>query len=152
MKKFDKLILSVILFFKKHFFKSITDKQAELFLQIIKFCMVGVVNTAVSYGVTIFCLFLGLDLLICNAIAFIISTACAFFLNYIFVFQPRLCWYKGLIKSYCSYAFTGIGLNSVLLYILSDLLKVSEFLSPLLVLIVTIPCNFLLNKLWAFKK
>ncbi len=152
MDKFESFILSIINWFRKILFKNMTDEQAGLLLQIIKFGLVGIINTLVSYGVTVFCLFIGIELLICNAIAFIISTACAFFLNYLFVFKSHICWWKGLIKSYCSYAFTGIGLNSVLLYVLTDLFTVSEYLAPLLVLIVTIPTNFLLNKLWAFNK
>ena len=152
MDKFEKFILYIINFVRKFIFKKMTDKQAELLFQIIKFGLVGVINTLVSYVVTISCLALGIYILISNAIAFIVSTACAFFLNYFFVFKSKECWWRGLIKSYCSYAFTGIGLNSVLLYILTNVLAVSEYLSPLLVLIVTIPANFLLNKFWAFKK
>ncbi len=152
MDKINALILKVLSLFKRYIFKNMTDGQMQLLAQIIKFGCVGVINTMVSYVVTVFCVFLGLHLLVSNAVAFIISTACAFILNYLFVFSPRPCWWKGLIKSYCSYAFTGIGLNSALLYLLSTVLGVSEYLSPLLVLVVTIPCNFLLNKLWAFKK
>lgn len=152
MDKLNALILKLLYFIKKHIYKKMTDKQIELFAQIIKFGCVGVINTLVSYCVTVFCVYLGIYILISNLIAFMISTACAFILNYLFVFSPRPCWWKGLIKSYMSYAFTGIGLNSALLYLLSDVLNVSDYLSPLLVLIVTIPCNFLLNKLWAFKK
>lgn len=152
MDKLNALIMSVLSRVRKRFFKNMTDGQTELLAQIIKFGCVGVLNTLISYGTTVFCLFIGLHLLVSNAVAFIISTGCAFLLNYLFVFSPRPCWWKGLIKSYCSYAFTGIGLNSALLYLFSTVFGISEYLSPLLVLIVTIPCNFLLNKLWAFKK
>ncbi|MBE6787448.1 MAG: GtrA family protein [Ruminococcaceae bacterium] len=152
MDKFESFILNIINFIRKFIFKKMTNEQADLLFQIIKFGLVGVINTLVSYLVTVLCLVLGIQLLICNAIAFIISTACAFFLNYFFVFKSRECWWRGLIKSYCSYAFTGIGLNSVLLYVLTNVLSVSEYLSPLLVLIITIPTNFLLNKFWAFKR
>lgn len=152
MNKLNELILKCLSYVKKYIYKDMTDGQMELLAQIIRFCFVGGVNTLVSYGVTVLCLFLGYHLLVSNAVAFVISTACAFILNYLFVFNPRPCWWKGIIKSYCSYALTGIGLNSLLLYLLSNIMGVSEYLSPLLVLFVTIPCNFLLNKLWTFKK
>ena len=152
MERVDALILKFLSLFRGNILKKLNDGQIQLLSQMIKFGCVGVINTIVSYTVTVFCVFLGVPLLISNAIAFIISTANAFILNYLFVFLPRPVWYKGLIKSYCSYAFTGIGLNSVLLYLLSTVLGVSEYISPLIVLIVTIPTNFLLNKLWAFKK
>lgn len=152
MDKINALILNFLSLFRGNILKKLSEGQIELLAQIIRFGCVGVINTMVSYGVTVFCVFIGLHLLVSNAVAFIISTACAFILNYLFVFSPRPCWWKGLIKSYCSYAFTGIGLNSALLYLLSTVFGVSEYFSPLLVLVVTIPCNFLLNKLWAFKK
>ncbi len=152
MEKINALIFKFLSLFRGNILKNLSDEQIELLSQVIKFCCVGVINTIVSYTVTVFCVFLGVPLLISNAIAFIISTACAFILNYLFVFSPRPIWWKGLIRSYCSYAFTGIGLNSALLYLLSTVLGVSEYISPLLVLVVTIPSNFLLNKLWAFKK
>lgn len=124
----------------------------QLAREIIRFCFAGFINTFVSYAVTVLCLRLGLKLLLANAMAFIISTACAFFLNHFFVFRTKINIFRGLIKSYCTYAFTGLGLNSLLLYILADKLGVSEYLAPLLTLFVTVPCNFLLNKLWAMKK
>ncbi len=152
LKKSDELLLRGIRFFTKRLFPKMGEDKEQLLLQILKFGGVGVINTVVNYCVTVLFLFFGVELLICNAIAFVISTACAFWLNYFFVFPTRPCWWKGMLRSYCSYALTGIGLNSVLLYITADLLQISEYLCPLLVLLVTIPTNFLLNKLWTFRK
>lgn len=126
--------------------------KRQLIREVIRFCFAGFINTFVSYAVTVLCLQLGLKLLYANAAAFVISTACAFFLNHFFVFRTKINILRGLIKSYCTYAFTGLGLNSVLLYLLADVLGVSEYLAPLIMLFVTVPCNFLLNKLWAMKK
>ncbi len=139
---------------KKQFYTAVQNYGGikQLAGEIIRFCFAGFINTFASYAVTVLCLRLGLRLLLANAMAFIISTACAFFLNHFFVFRTKINIFRGLIKSYCTYAFTGLGLNSVLLYIFADRLGISEYLAPLLTLFVTVPCNFLLNKLWAMKK
>ncbi|MBF1260356.1 MAG: GtrA family protein, partial [Lachnoanaerobaculum sp.] len=55
-----------------------------------------------------------------------------------------------LIKTYLSYAFTGLVLNNVFSYILVDILNVSKLIAPLINMILGMPINFLINKLWAF--
>jgi len=57
-----------------------------------------------------------------------------------------------LAKTYLSYAFSGLFLSSLLLYVWVDLCKISEFIAPLINLLVTVPLNFVLNKFWALKK
>lgn len=71
------------------------------------------------------------------------------------VFQPeerteRSLW-KALVKTYISYSFTGLFLNTLLLYILVQTLHVSEFIAPVFQLLINVPINFLINKFWAFK-
>ena len=90
-----------------------------------------------------------------NTIAFIISVLVSFLLNSRFVFtleegQSRNFW-KALMKSYLSYGFTGIILNNLLAYLWVNVLGISKFIAPLISLIIAIPINFIMNKLWAFK-
>ena len=59
--------------------------------------------------------------------------------------------YWSFIKTILAYASTGIVLNSVLLWLLIDQLYISEYLAPLLILMVTVPTNFIMNKYWSFK-
>ena len=148
MNKFEKLIY----FFLKPILKKIPEEYLQLVFQIIRFGCVGVINTMVSYLTIVICLLQGLDLLFCNAVAFLISVACAFYLNNYFVFKAQTVWWKGLLLSYCTYAFTGLGVNSVLLYYLTTIQDISEYIAPLICLCVTIPCNFLLNKFITFGK
>ena len=61
-------------------------------------------------------------------------------------------WLPTLIKTFIAYGSTGIVLASVLLYVWVDILHISEYVAPLINLVITIPLNFVLNKLWAFKK
>ncbi len=50
-----------------------------------------------------------------------------------------------------SYAFTGLLLNNVFAYVWIDILGVNKNIAPLITLIRSVPINFIMNKLWAFK-
>ena len=126
--------------------------KAEALIQLVKFCAVGVLNTAVNYAVYALMVLAGVYYIAGSLIAFTVSTANAYFWNDRFVFKSSGRRWRGILKTYCSYALTGIFLYNALLYLLVDICGISELLSPLLVLVVTIPCNFLLNKFWTFRK
>lgn len=59
---------------------------------------------------------------------------------------------KALVRTYISYSFTGLFLNSALMVLWVDVLHISEFLAPVFNLLMSVPVNFLINKFWAFKK
>ena len=44
------------------------------------------------------------------------------------------------------------GVSSVLMVVFVQILGISEYLAPILRLVFTIPLNFVMNKLWAFKE
>ena len=142
-----------------------SEEQWDSLLQFVKFGLVGVWNTVFSYAINVCCLLIfhklgilstaNLDMYVANTIAFILSVLVSFLLNSKFVFtleegQSRSFW-KALLKSYLSYGFTGIILNNVLAYLWVNVLGISKFIAPLISLIIAIPINFFMNKLWAFK-
>ena len=139
----------------------LTGKQSESLVQFIKFCLVGVTNTAVAYFLNIGILFLlkdawwRWDYIFANVTSFTISIFWAFYWNNKYVFRERpdevRNKWKALGKTFLSYGFTGYVLNSILLFILVDMAGMSKYIAPLAVLIVSVPINFLLNKLWAFR-
>ncbi len=59
---------------------------------------------------------------------------------------------KSLLKTYVSYAFTGLFLSSILLIFWVRVLHISEFIAPIINLCVSVPLNFLINKFRVFKK
>lgn len=142
-----------------------SEEQWDSLLQFVKFGLVGVWNTVFSYAINVGCLLLfqklgilstaDLDMYVANTIAFILSVLVSFLLNSKFVFtleegQSRNFW-KALLKSYLSYGFTGIILNNVLAYVWVVMLGIPKLVAPLISLIIAIPINFFMNKLWAFK-
>ena len=153
--------------FSKAFFaigREMTDKTFESFMQFVKFCIVGLTNTLISYAIyLVMLIFLksvkvsdDYNYLIAQATQFIISVAWSFYWNNKMVFTLNTgetrSWWWALIKTYVSYSFTGLFLSSVLLYVWIQVFHLSEYVAPIFNLIVSIPVNFLINKYWAFKK
>ncbi|MCL2442237.1 MAG: GtrA family protein [Treponema sp.] len=128
----------------------------HILIQFIKFSLVGLSNTLISYIIYVLLVFLGVHYIIANIIAFIIGVANSFFWNHRFVFKDetggKRSLIKSLIKTYISYTFTGVIVANFLLYILIDLFGISEYIAPLFCLIVTVPLNYILNKMWAFRQ
>ena len=123
--------------------------------QFVKFGLVGVSNTAVSMAVYYIFLWISPDLYMVGSIlGTILSIANAFFWNDKFVFTGNANdWrskLKRLGKTYVSYGGTSV-LSNVLLWIEVAFFSVSKSIAPIVNLLVTIPLNFVINKLWTFK-
>lgn len=150
--------------FFKLFGKKLSDETFETFMQFVKFGIVGVSNTLISYvlyAVSLLAfqkmeLFPKIDYLLAQIIAFVLSVLWSFYWNnkMVFVLQKgkeRSLW-KALLKTYVSYSFTGLFLNSILLILWVQVFHISEFVAPVINLLVSVPLNFLINKFWAFKE
>ena len=133
------------------------------FIQFIKFGIVGVSNTLVSYLLNLFCLFLldkydvAYDYVIANTVAFVLSVLWSFYWNERFVFTEKQDSYQSnrlvrLLKMYLSYGFTGIILNNVLSFLWISVLGISKVIAPLINSAVGVPINYVLNKKWTFEE
>ena len=122
--------------------------------QFIKFGLVGVSNTLVSWACYYFFLWVDESLyLIGGIVGTIVSIANAFFWNDKFVFksdnndwQSKL---KRLGKTYISYGGTSL-LGMVLLWVEVNCFNISKVIAPPINLAITVPLNFLINKYWTF--
>lgn len=124
----------------------------KLFAQFIKFGIVGITNVLVTYGVYYVLIFLKVNYLIANTIGYVAGILNSYYWNNKYVFKNSI--YnstKKLIKVFASYFITYI-LNIILLYCLVQRMGILETVAPVIVIVATIPINFLLNKFWAFKK
>lgn len=160
----EKITCTILLFFFNFIKKEITDSQIDAFLQFVKFGIVGVSNTIISYVLYAMSLF-GFqkasffgqyDYLVAQIIAFVLSVLWSFYWNNKMVFvledgNQRSIW-KALLKTYVSYSFTGLFLNSILLILWVKIIGISEFVAPIINLLVSVPLNFIINKFWAFKQ
>lgn len=157
--------------------------------QFIKFGLVGVSNTVVSYvtySLTYYWI-LGTSTMsddikvqIANVVGFVISVLNAYIWQSKFVFKEQedgehRVWWKVLIKTYISYAFSGLFLTAVLLALWLKVVHIEQYLggvaqwltvfglqlsatdaavslAPFLNMVVTIPINFCINKFWAYRQ
>lgn len=151
-------------------------------LQFIRFGIVGFINTIISYGIYAMVIFFfgNRAYILGSILGFVISVLSAFILSSRFVFteeegKEKRIWWKVLLKTYASYAFTGLLLSNLLLYMWIDVINLSRYMSPavgfmskfnvnmdskdaaayaapLINLLVTIPLNFIINKFWAYRQ
>lgn len=165
MYKFWEIIDSVAIFFMKIILKILhiewTSEQWTSFLQFVKFAVVGVSNTLLSYLINVSVLLLlkpmnvFWDFYAANLVAFILSVLWSFFWNNKYVFtqeqgKQRSIW-KALLKTYACYAVSGVFIANILSWLFVSVLGISKFIAPLIGLIISVPLNFILNKFWAFK-
>lgn len=132
-------------------------------VQFIKFGIVGVSNTLVSYLLNLLCLFVldkyhvVCDYVIANMVAFVLSVLWSFYWNERFVFTKQNEDYKSnkfvrLLKMYLSYGFTGIILNNILSFVWISVLGISKVIAPLINSAIGVPINYVINKKWTFEE
>ena len=142
--------------------KDLTDKKRQTFKEFLQFGLVGVSNTIISYLLYVVTLLLvsksgvKFDYIIANIVSWLLSVLWSFYWNNKFVFkkeegEKRNIW-AALFKTYVSYGFTGLILNNILSVLWVSVLHISKMLATIINLVISIPINFFMNKLWAFGK
>lgn len=152
----------------------------KTWIQFIKFGVVGVLNTVVSYAIYAAVFYLTHNYLLANILSWLLSVLHAYLWQNIFVFRQeetkgRRVWWKVLLKTYTAYAFTGLFLNNVLLWLWVDMIDISQYCGgviawlssvglemtsrefagyagPFLNMAVSVPVNFVINKFWAYRQ
>lgn len=123
-------------------------------IRFVRFGCVGLSNTVISYVIYLFGIALGMNYLLSSILGFIVSIVNAFYWNNKYVFEAEQGSISALIsrfvKTFLSYAGTGLVLTNVLLVIQVQYLGMSVVVAPLINLLITIPLNYILNKFWAF--
>ena len=130
--------------------------------QFVKFGLVGLTNTLVSYLLNILTLKIlepyqwAYDYVAANAVAFILSVLWSFYWNNRFVFTIRegekRNLFRTLLKTYAAYSLTGVVMTNILSYVWIDILGISKYIAPILNLVISVPVNFILNKKWAYRQ
>ena len=142
--------------------KDLTDKKRQTFKEFLQFGLVGVSNTIISYLLYVVTLLIvsksgvKFDYIIANIVSWLLSVLWSFYWNNKFVFkkedgEERNIW-EALFRTYVSYGFTGLILNNILSVLWVSVLHISKMLAPIINLVISIPINFFMNKLWAFSK
>lgn len=137
------------------------EDTLQSLVQFVKFGLVGVTNTALSYVINILVLkllqpyHLPWDYVAGNVVAFVLSVLWSFYWNNKYVFrkgkgQTRSLG-RALLKTYVAYGLTGIVLANILSWVWINVFGLSKYVAPLINLVISIPLNFIINKFWAFR-
>ena len=163
MNVVDDLVRKVVRFLAKRTHREINGSVEETVTQFIKFGLVGVSNTLISYVLYVISLLLlqrfpaleAINYILAQIVAFVLSVLWSFYWNNRLVFKQEEGQHRTIIgtllKTYVSYSFTGLFLNSILLILWVQFLGISEFVAPIINLLISVPLNFIINKFWAFK-
>lgn len=160
---FERIVRAVLGAILKVFKITLTEKQWTGFMQFVKFGLVGVINTAVDYITYLLTLLIfeetGLfgtkAYLVSTILGFLVSFFNMFYWNNTYVFKKKedesRSALASLVKLFLSYSLTGIIIKPGCMFILVDLVRVPKTVAPIPIMFITIPVNFLLSKLWAFR-
>ena len=120
-------------------------KLKKTHYEIIKFIIVGGINTANYYAVYLLLLKgIGLNYMISHITGFIFSFVVSYFLNCYFVYKVKPTW-----KKFLAFPLTqaiNMGMQTLLLYIFVKWFHISSVIAPFAGLIITIPVTFVLSK------
>ena len=133
--------------------KKLTDETWNVCEQFIKFLLVGCSNTVVVLVVYYIVVWIAGTkyYLLGQTIGYGVGILNSFFWNSRFVFSnAQESQGKAFIKMCACYGITYL-LQMGVLYVFVEWLSMSEWLAPMIAIIITTPINFVLNKLLAFK-
>lgn len=121
--------------------------------QLFKFGIVGFINNIIFLSVYYIVVFINARLYIAgNILGFLISVLSAYFMNsrYVFENNDNSNSPKQIVKTYILYGVSLI-LSTVILIISVENFHISEKIAPFISLTITVPINFLANKIWIYK-
>jgi putative flippase GtrA len=115
------------------------------YYSLLRFCLVGVVNTGTYYGLyLLFLHWFGLVYLLSHISAFVLSMIGSYFMNTYFTYRTKPSW-----KKFFQFPLTylvNITVTTAGVYIFVDLLQMDENISPLLASILAIPFTYMVSK------
>lgn len=125
--------------------------KIKLLIQFVKFGCVGISNTLISLAVYYLLVWIGCQYILAYAMGFLLSVVNAYFWNsrYVFTQSMEKSSQKAFFKMFLSYLGSFL-LSTVLITIMVEFIGISEYLAPILRLTVTVPINFIINKVWSF--
>jgi putative flippase GtrA len=131
-------------------FHSLLQRIIHSSEQIIKFSMVGVLNTLIGYGV-FFIFSIYINYLLALIVSHIIGVIHSFFWNKYWVFRSSKNKIREFLKFYSVY-FVMLVLNIALLTYFVSILNISPQISQLIILPFLTILTYTGHKYWSFKK
>ncbi len=164
--RIEKMTVSICFTLCRRLGREPSKTVSDTVVQFIRFGLVGVSNTILSYLLYVLTLY-GIqtwksgtgenyDYLAAQTVAFVLSVLWSYYWNRKMVFvadksEQGPVW-RSLARTFVSYSLTGLFLSSILLLFWVRVLGISEYMAPVLNLLLTVPANFILHKFWAFRE
>lgn len=120
------------------------------YIQFIKFGIVGLSNTFITFVVYFILVKLNVYYVTANIIGYMAGVINSFFWNSSWVFKKSKKDLNLLVKFVIVNLIT-LAITSFVLYIGADKLNISKYVAQIISTIIGILFNYTLNKLWTFK-
>ena len=123
----------------------------ELILKFLKFGLVGFSGVFIDFGITYVCKeLLKIQKFISNGIGFLTAASSNYLFNRIWTFQSTNPEVGTEFIKFFVVSFIGLGINSLVLWILNTKFKLHFYFAKLLAIAVTTLWNFFANYLYTF--
>ncbi|CAC6953275.1 Putative sugar translocase in surface polysaccharides biosynthesis [Staphylococcus aureus] len=124
-------------------------KLTQMHAEILKFIIVGGINTLNYYVVYLLLLkLLHIEYMISHITGFLVAFMISYYLNCYFVYRVKPTWRKFI--SFPITQIVNVSLQTVLLYVFVSWLNLPAEIAPFAGLVITIPITFVLSK-WILK-
>lgn len=131
--------------------KSLFIIDKLLIAKFIKFGVVGFSGMLIDFGTTYLCKEkLRLNKYFSNCIGFILAASSNYFLNRIWTFESHKEEIAVQYMQFMIVSTVGLGINSIVLYLLTDKLKWNFYFSKLIAIGITTIWNFFANMAFTF--
>ncbi len=127
------------------------SKVVEL-INIIKFSIVGVSNTLLNFVIFILLNNIGINYILASIIAYSISIINSYFWNSRLVFKYDNKNKKSILIKFIILNLIGLSINAVLMATLVGVLAIKKIVAMFIVSLLVMCINYILNKIWVFKK
>lgn len=120
-----------------------------VFGQLVRFAIVGVLNTAISLAVYKLAVDIGVAYPVASVVAFIVGALNSYTLNRVWTFRAGAFTGAGLAR-YLVVQLVGLGVNELVLVALVEGASVQHLAAQAVALVVASSIMFALNRYWAF--
>lgn len=125
----------------------------ELKRELISYVIFGVLTTIVNIAVYFFfARICGINYLIANIIAWVVSVLFAYITNRIWVFESKNTKIlKEVSLFFSGRLFSGIA-DTALMYLFIDILMIGDFISKIVIQVIVVILNYVISKVIVFKQ
>lgn len=125
--------------------------EKAFILKFLRFCVVGVSGTVIDFGLTWLCKEkLHIPKFLANAIGFVVAATNNYILNRIWTWESTSEQVGVEYAKFFSVSLIGLGINTLILYIMHEKMRLNFYLSKVFATAVVMLWNFFANNFFTF--